>query len=139
MKKFSAIVVLVLLSVSAAYAYDYRAIPSSGCAVFKLQTTTTDVYFTGGRAAYVTLDLNGDTAVVRAWGCNKVDCQNLGIVSTAIFWDPTGSGSATQQDLNGDSNTLTRGHMFHAEPVLRFEVITPPSANDVVTLSACGK
>jgi len=132
MRQLILVLCAVLMS-SAAYAGDVGRDITENCAHVDMATGDDNIYLSSKFGLDITLEDGGSGVVLSVYTCTDDAAASCDL----FYWDPDISGSKTQNTLDGNGTTSTRGVRTPNAPVIRLEVTTAPSAADLARVSAC--
>lgn len=124
-------VVFILLLANMSLADD--SVTASACKGFDIDISDTDIYLQTGYAGGVTLFPNGESVAVSLYTCQSRDEDQCDL----FYWDHDSNGSKTQNELNGDGSTYTRGVALPSVPYIMARVTDSPSVDSLSTIMFC--
>jgi hypothetical protein len=136
-KLLTALLAVVLFPL-AVFADQSKYLAYGLCKIFSVQVTDTYITVSGPGPIWITLEANingtGSGAVADVYTCtsSSADLDKCDF----LFWDHDGNGTKTNQGLDGDSSTSTRGVRAPAGMV-RLKFTTSPSVDGEAEVLAC--
>jgi len=105
------------------------------CRGLDIDTSDSSVVIETAVEGDVTLFPGGQTVQLSLKTCDDRDGSDC----DAFYWDHDGNGTKTQNTLDGDGDTFTRGVRVPAVPSIQFSVDASPSLDDTAVVLFCPK